>query len=200
MYTGFESLPSACELPIIVVMKIKFRIGPIGGTIRATSRPVNNRGGEQARPDDSTSLWSLRRFGATGAPQTENPVDYSLRLGAGACALFASRMSSRGCARFSVAGQRPSLPVTCSAPAVLPWLRFLPQPAGQQIAPATKPPSKTVQFFRISTRFWAESRSYRKQTTKPCLPGSRIAQCDPLFCPLFASANPSVEVRPCVAG
>jgi hypothetical protein len=178
MYTGFESLPSGCELPIIVVMKIKFRIGPIGGTITATSRPVNNRGRGQDCPDDPTSIWSQRWFGATGLPRTENPVDHSLRRGT-AC-----------CARCNAADQRPSLAATRSTPAVLPWLRFLPQPAGQQTAPATKQPSKTVQFPRISTRFWSKSRSYRKQTTKPCLPGSRIAQCDPLFLPAFCVCQP----------
>jgi hypothetical protein len=34
-----------------------------------------------------------------------------------------------------------------------------------------------VQFSSSSTRFWAKSRSHRKQTIKPLLPGSRIAQC-----------------------
>jgi uncharacterized protein YqeY len=33
-----------------------------------------------------------------------------------------------------------------------------------------------VQFSSISTRFWPKSRSRRKQTIKPLLPGSRIAQ------------------------
>jgi uncharacterized protein len=34
-----------------------------------------------------------------------------------------------------------------------------------------------VQFSSSSTRFWAKSRSYRKQAIKPLLPGSRIARC-----------------------
>src|SRR5271163_4491328 len=33
----------------------------------------------------------------------------------------------------------------------------------------------TSHCFRISTRFCPESRSHTKHTTKPCLPGSRIA-------------------------
>jgi hypothetical protein len=38
--------------------------------------------------------------------------------------------------------------------------------------------SRDGQFSDSSTRFWAKSRSDRKHTTKPHLPGSRFAQCD----------------------
>jgi hypothetical protein len=38
--------------------------------------------------------------------------------------------------------------------------------------------SRDGQFSDSSTRFWAKSRSDRKHTTKPCLPGSRFAHCD----------------------
>ena len=34
-----------------------------------------------------------------------------------------------------------------------------------------------VRFSSSSNRFWTKSRSYRKQTIKPLLPGSRIARC-----------------------
>jgi hypothetical protein len=37
--------------------------------------------------------------------------------------------------------------------------------------------SEIREFSDISTRFWSKSRSYRKQTIKPLLPGSRIARC-----------------------
>src|SRR5271163_1292648 len=37
--------------------------------------------------------------------------------------------------------------------------------------------SEIRQFPDISNRFWLKNRSYRKQTIKPCLTGSRIAQC-----------------------
>src|ERR1700689_297019 len=44
---------------------------------------------------------------------------------------------------------------------------------------------KTERFFpscrTTSTRFWSKSRSHRKQTIKPLLPGSRNAQCVPEF-------------------
>src|SRR5450631_4513478 len=37
--------------------------------------------------------------------------------------------------------------------------------------------SESGRLSDISTRFWSKSRSLRKQTIKPLLPGSRIAQC-----------------------
>jgi hypothetical protein len=46
--------------------------------------------------------------------------------------------------------------------------------------------------FHISTRFWPKSRSYRKQTIKPCLPGARTTFSDlsiqHSFLPAFASS------------
>jgi hypothetical protein len=46
--------------------------------------------------------------------------------------------------------------------------------------------------FYISTRFWPKSRSYRKQTIKPCLPGARTTFSDlsiqHSFLPAFASS------------
>jgi hypothetical protein len=39
-----------------------------------------------------------------------------------------------------------------------------------------------------STRFWSKSRSYRKQTIKPFLPGATTA---PRNFPLFAKMNPN---------
>jgi hypothetical protein len=162
-------------------MKIRFGIGPIGATIRATSRLASNRGGGQDCPDDPTSIWSLRWFGGTGIPRTENPVDHSLRRGT-AC-----------CARCNAAGQRPSLPAARSTPAVVSCLRYLPQPAGQQTAPATNQPSITVQVPDISNRNWLKNRSCRKQKTKPCLTGARTAQCDALFSRDFRANFAPVE-------
>src|ERR1700677_4248578 len=56
--------------------------------------------------------------------------------------------------------------------------------------------SEIRQFPDISNRFCLKNRSYRKQTTKPCLTGSRIARCvtgslhdsRTLFVPAVASA------------
>src|SRR5579862_5760509 len=39
-----------------------------------------------------------------------------------------------------------------------------------------KTPRKTSVNSRISNRFWSKNRSYRKQMTKPCLTGTRIAR------------------------
>jgi hypothetical protein len=181
-------------------MNIESRIGPIGGTIRATSKLASNRGGGQDCPDDPTSIWSLRWFGATGIPRTEKPVDHSLRRGK-AC-----------CARCNAAGQRHSLAITRSMPAFASCLRFQEPPVGSptayepksipQAVPTTKNSREITQLSGISTRFWSKSRSYRKQTIKPFLPGSRIAQCDARslrdFCANFAPAEPHRD-RPPVA-
>src|SRR5271156_1312888 len=74
------------------------------------------------------------------------------------------RRGAACCARLSTADQRRSL--------------------------ATKKPREITQLSGISTRFWSKSRSYRKQKTKPCLPGSRIAQCDALFLSAFCACQP----------
>jgi hypothetical protein len=180
-------------------MKIKFRIGPNGGTIRATSRPVNNRGGRQDCPDDPTSLWSPRWPVSTGTPPAKKPADHSFRRGAGACALFASRMSSRGCARRSVADQRRTVAISPPIPTVASCLRFQ-RPSGQHTVPPTKKSLRTAQFSVISNRNWLKNRSCRKQMTKPCLTGARIAQCDAPFLRdfrvNFLPAEPNRERQP----
>jgi hypothetical protein len=184
MLTTFKSLPSACELPIIVAMKFRFRIGA-------------GQGGEQS-PQQHRSVnpplaWPPRGPVASATPPTQNPAYDFLRRGAGACPHFGSRAQSRGCARFSSADQplrrgtaccarcspadqRHFLATTRSIPAVASWLRFQPQPTSPGMSPATEKMPETGQHARISTRFWPKSRTYRKQNIKPCLPGSRIAQ------------------------
>jgi hypothetical protein len=130
-------------------MKMRFGIGP-----EQRNDEGNEHGGEQSRrqpwsvyPTCPTPPWSPRWPASAGTPRTENLVDHSLRRGT-AC-----------CARCSTADRCHSLAHTRSA------------------LPATKTPPEIAQFSGISTRFWSKSRSYRKQKTKPCLPGSRIAQC-----------------------
>jgi hypothetical protein len=154
-------------------MNIESRIGPIGGTIRATSRLASNRGGGQDCPDDPTSIWSPRSPVSNATFPTKNPDDGFLRRGA-ACR-----------ARLSGADQCHSLAITRSMPAFASCLS-----------------REITQLSGISTRFWSKSRSYRKQTIKPFLPGSRIAQCDARslrdFCANFAPAEPHRD-RPPVA-
>jgi hypothetical protein len=41
---------------------------------------------------------------------------------------------------------------------------------------------KTSENFDISNRFWSKNRSYRKQMTKPCLTGARIALRESQLC------------------
>jgi hypothetical protein len=136
----------------------------------------NGHGGKQSPPQDCLvhppSSCSPRCLVSSRPPPTENPVDHSLRRGT-AC-----------CARCSTADQCHSLAHTRSA------------------VPTTKNCREITQLSGISTRFWSKSRSYRKQKTKPCLPGSRIAQCEVLFlldsCASFAPAKLLLK-RPPVA-
>jgi hypothetical protein len=181
-------------------MNIESRIGPIGGWMRATSRLASNRGGGQDCPDDPTSIWSPRSPVSNATFPTKNPDDGFLRRGA-AC-----------CARLSGAGECHSLAITRSMPAFASCLRFQEPPVGSptayepnsipQAVPTTKNSREITQLFGISTRFWSKSRSYRKQTIKPFLPGSRIAQCDARSlrdsCANFAPAEPHRD-RPPVA-
>jgi hypothetical protein len=162
-------LPSACELPIIVVVKIKLRIGAEHGNAQGKVQHSEQSLRQQDRTVHPPSPWSPRSHVSSATSPTKNPADGFLRRGAARCA------------RFTVADQRPSLAAARSTPAVLPWLRFLPQPAGQQTASATIQPSKTVQVPDISNRNWLKNRSGRKQKTKPCLTGARIAQCHARF-------------------
>jgi hypothetical protein len=151
--------------------------------------------------------WSPRGPVTSGTPPTKTPAEYFLGRGAGACPQFGSRTQLRGCARFSAADQSlrrgagaypqfgsrtqlrgcarcraadqgHSLAITRSISADASWHRFQPQPTSPRTPPAPEKRVETVRHPGISTRFWPKSRSYRKHTTKPCLPGSRIAQCD----------------------
>jgi hypothetical protein len=110
--------------------------------------------------------WTPRGPVISGTPTTKTPADQSLRRGT-AC-----------CARCSVAEECHSSAITRSISAVASWLRPEPQPTSPQTSPAPEKRVETARHSGISTRFWPKSRNYRKQTIKPCLPGSRIAQCD----------------------
>jgi hypothetical protein len=63
------------------------------------------------------------------------------------------------------------------------------------------PPRENEAFLQsartISTRFWSKSRSYRKQTTKPFLPGATTACTETAFRSIFriSAATPSNELR-----
>jgi hypothetical protein len=164
MLTTSKSLPSASELPIIVAMKIRFRIG------------AEQDGKHSPRQHCSANpplSWSPRGPVTSGTPPTKTPAGQSLRRGT-AC-----------CARCCVDDRRRSLATTRSIPAVESWLRFQSQPAAPRTSPAAEKTPETARHSDISTRFWPKSRSYRKQTIKPRLPGSRIAQCDATELPSF---------------
>jgi len=178
----------------LVVRKIRFRIGP-----EQHNDEGNEHGGEQSRRQPwsvyQTPPWSPQCLVSSRTPPTENPVDHSLRRGT-AC-----------CARFSVVAQRHSLAISRSIPPIASWLRFQAQPGRSATAyepsslPRTLPTTKNwreiTQLSGISTRFWSKSRSYRKQTTKPLLPGSRIARCHALSLRDFSANFAPAELRRC---
>ena len=127
------------RLPIIVAMKIWFRIGPDRG---------NERDGPQP-PERYSSAHSTVRF--------LDPFTVLALTGEG---------STCEGSRSSGAPRLRALPL---APKPL-----LPRRPGLKFATNL---SEIREFSDISTRFWSKSRSYRKQTIKPLLPGSRIARC-----------------------
>jgi hypothetical protein len=69
-----------------------------------------------------------------------------------------------------------SAPIPSAAAALYPAPAATIRPKVPVSGPLTL--SRDGQFSDSSTRFWAKSRSDRKHTTKPCLPGSRFAHCD----------------------
>jgi hypothetical protein len=147
-------------------MKIWFRIDPDQGSEQSRRQHCSVNLALPRPPLSSRTLQAGKRAGR------------SLRRGAVARAFSASRASSRGCARFSVADKDHPLANSRSVPAVAPRRPFRVQPTGPRTAPATKKLLKTERFFRsghtTSNRFWCENRSYRKQTIKPCLTGARM--------------------------
>jgi hypothetical protein len=153
MSTGSKSLPSVYQLPIIVVvMKTGFSV-----SLDRRGEKGNEHGGEQLRRHPRsvypTPPQSLRSPVSSGSPLTKNPANRSFRSlcrSAGACPHFASRMTSRGCARFSVAKNPPT----------------------------TKNTREITQYSGISNRSWPKNRSYRKQKTKPLPTGARTAFSD----------------------
>jgi hypothetical protein len=174
MLTTSKSLPSASELPIIVAMKMWIGIG-------------TEQDGEQS-PRQHCSVnpplpWSPRGPVTSGTPPTNPPAEYFLGRGAACCARFGAadqslRRGTACCARCSADDRHHSSAITRSIPAVASWHRFQPQPTSPRTPPAPEKRVETARHSDISTRFWPKSRSHRKQTIKPCLPGSRIAQCD----------------------
>jgi hypothetical protein len=142
----------------LITMKICFRTDAKHPGEQSPHQPCSVN-----RMPPRSPLRLLRR----GPHQTKTrPKDF-LRRGAEACAPFASRTPSRGCARCNVTAQRPPLADNPSIPPIA-------HPALYS-GLAEKIRTKTAQFPGISNRFWPKNRSYRKQGTKPLLTGTRIA-------------------------
>jgi hypothetical protein len=171
-------------------MKITFRIVAELGNEQGKELRSEQSLRSQRCPVYPPSPWSTRCLVSKGTSPTKDLADHSLRRGI-AC-----------CASCDASDRRYALADRGSLRAIASRLRFQPQPVGHRTAPTSKRPREITQFSGISTRFWSKSRSCRKQTIKPFLPGARTAQCDALFlrdfCANFALARPPRE-RPPVA-
>jgi TonB family protein len=111
---------------------------------------------------NARSPWSPRCSGSTAQPPSENLADHPLRRRAGACAFFASRVLSRGCARCNIGDQRHSLAHPRSVSA-LPEV-FL------DVAPSSK------SFLPGSAQNVECDVTHSKQTIGGFLPGARTRQ------------------------
>lgn len=86
MSTASKSLPSAYQLPIIVVMKIRFRIGAEQSNGQGSQERGKQSPRQQNWPVTPPSPWSLGSPVSSWTPPTENPADHSLRRGTARCA------------------------------------------------------------------------------------------------------------------
>jgi hypothetical protein len=111
---------------------------------------------------------------AKGSRDIKNRLSQTfLSLGRAACLSFVGRGFSRDIKNrlsqtFLSAAFSPSLSLVARAPRTF-------RPRVRCTAVERRNSRPTPSSDAISTRFWSKSRSYRKQTTKPPLPGSRIA-------------------------
>jgi hypothetical protein len=143
-------------------MKIRFRTGAVPRSDQRNERSVEQPSRQQQNwPVTPPSTRSLESPVSTRTPPAENSADRSLRRGA-AC-----------CARCNAADQNRPLATSRSMPGIAYRLQFRLQPAGKRTALAARESRKNLQFSGISNRFCAKNRSYRKQTIKPSLTGSR---------------------------
>ena len=163
MSTASKSLPSAYQLPIIVVMKIRFRIGAEQSNGQGSQERGKQSPRQQNWPVTPPSPWSLGSPVSSWTPPTENPADHSLRRG------------TARCARCNTADQGHPLASSRSIPGIAPCPDFNHSELANGPLLRQRKRSKTVQFHGISNRNWPTNRSYRKQMIKPCLTGTRIA-------------------------
>lgn len=131
-------------------MKIRFRIGP---------EQHDDQGNEQAGEQSPRQPWSVypppprspRGPVSAGTPPTKSLADHSLRLRQGTALAVPNSSQDSGVST----------------------------PEAREITlPGVGNSREITQFSVMSNRFWLKNRSRRKQKTKPCLTGSRIAQCE----------------------
>jgi hypothetical protein len=167
-------------------MKIWFRTDPEEGSGQAD---------EQSRRQDcyvdSMSLWPLLWPVSSGTPLIENRADHSLRRAA-ACS-----------ARCSAADVHHPLADACSTSAAIHPRHFTRNAAARRLLAQLKKRVETAQLSGKSNRNWPTNRSYRKQTIKPSLTGTRTAISNLRFLASFLATetakipgNQSVSKRP----
>jgi hypothetical protein len=136
----------------------------------------------------TVSPWSPRRVLSLGMPPIKNLADHPLRRGAGACAPFASRTSSRGCARCKRSDERHPSADALAPESVASPRHSLPAPARYQPSRLTSdcafwPPSdaesrtKSFAFLAFLTGSASQTEidvTSTKQKTEKFLTGARM--------------------------
>jgi hypothetical protein len=145
-------------------MNIWFRTDVDQGSGQAVERSR-----QRYRSVDPASYWSFQWPVSSGTSPIKSRADHSLRRGA-AC-----------CARDSTADVHHPLADACLTPAANVPRNFTRSAAVRRRLDQPKKRMETRQLSGISTRHRLKSRSYRKQTIKPGLPGTRIAHHGPQF-------------------
>ena len=151
MLTACASLHSSCRLPIIIAMKIRFRIGA-------------EQGNEQEGPRSPGRYCS-----ANSTVRSLDPTRLSGARFLRPFTLLALTKEGSICegGRFSGVRRLRALPLVP--------IPLLPRQPG--LKPGTKL-GESEQRSDISIRHSPKYRSHRKQTIKPCLSGARIAHSD----------------------
>ena len=186
-YTHCKSLHFSRSLPIIITMKIWFRIGPDQGNEQDGPQPPERyssadasvrfldrftllaltKEGRICEGSRFSGVWLPRSTLSSVSPPTKNPADHSLPRGAVSHLINGLRQGTASAVPHSAQDSGVSTPEACEVN----------RPTVNQ-AGSGHSPLAIRHFSRISNRNWPKDRSYRKKTGKPCLTGARIAHSD----------------------
>jgi hypothetical protein len=166
-------------------MKIWFRTGHE----RRSAERGEGQGSEQSRPAGSLRPPDAAMFAPILRPSAARitPADNSFRRGAACCARRSVSDRHRGSRQgtaFYPEPRRAAVPTAAQPEGVsTPEVRGTNSPTtyemsfSHSLGLTQEGPLSTSHCSHISTRFCLKSRSHRKHTTKPPLPGSRFARC-----------------------